>query len=256
MPRPITPDNDQDLDLYAVSGSYEYAQGHSSSPDRLYINDGKGKFHKSFSALPVEYTNGSCVRAADFDRDGDLDLFIGGRSVSGAYPAAPQSYILRNDGGNFTDVTPQYCPILKNLGMVTDALWTDFDQDGKVDLLLAGEWMPITFLKNTGENFVSVNSSTGIGQDTGWWNSLVSGDFDQDGDTDYVAGNLGLNSSFKASPDEPMTIYAKDLDNNGRIDPMLFCYMKAEDGTRKPFPVHTRDDLVNQLVSIRRQYPT
>lgn len=249
-------DNDKDLDLYVVSGSYEFPPNHPVSQDRLYINNGRGKFQKSDTALPKMYSNGSCVRAADFDQDGDLDLFVGGRSVSGSYPAAPESYILENQGGMFVDVTQQYCPQLQQLGMITDALWSDFDQDGRVDLVLVGEWMPVTFYKNTGSGFVSANETIGIDQYVGWWNSLVSGDFDNDGDIDYVAGNLGLNSNFKASPDEPMTILAKDLDDNGKMDPMLFCYMKAEDGTKKPFPMHTRDDMISQLISIRKQYPT
>lgn len=249
-------DNDNDLDLYVVSGSYEFPPFHPSSQDRLYLNNGRGEFEQDFAALPVMLSNGSCVRAADFDADGDLDLFVGGRVVSGGYPAAPPSYILRNEGGRFVDVTLQYCPPLHSLGMITDALWSDFDQDGRVDLVLAGEWMPVTFLKNTGDAFVSVNEATGINQHVGWWNSLVSGDFDNDGDIDYVAGNLGLNSNYKASPEEPMTIYAKDLDENGKMDPMLFCYIKAEDGTRKPFPMHTRDDMISQMISIRKRYPT
>lgn len=247
-------DGDTDADLYVASGSYEFQNGHSSSADRLYINDGKGRFSKSYTALPVEYSNGSCVRAADIDRDGDLDLFVGGRSVSGAYPAAPQNSILRNDGGKFTDVTLQLCPKVKNIGMVSDALFSDFNNDGRVDLVLAGEWMPVTFLRNTGEGFRL--HASGIETQTGWWNSLVSGDVDQDGDTDYIAGNLGLNSPFKASATEPMTILAKDLDNNGKLDPMLFCYQKGADGIRRPYPIHTRDDMVGQLVSTRRQFPT
>lgn len=249
-------DNDGDLDLYVVSGSYELPPKHPVNQDRLYINNGKGKFQKDNRALPEMFSNGSCVRAADFDQDGDLDLFVGGRSVSGAYPLAPASYILKNEGGTFVDVTLQYCPELNHLGMITDALWSDFNQDGMVDLVLVGEWMPMTFYKNTGDAFVSVTESTGIDQHIGWWNSLASGDFDNDGDTDYVAGNLGLNSNFKASPDEPMSIYAKDLDKNGKLDLMIFCYMKAEDGTRKPFPMHTRDNMISQLRSIRDQYPT
>nr|WKN36067.1 VCBS repeat-containing protein [Tunicatimonas sp. TK19036] len=249
-------DNDQDLDLYVVSGTYELPPNHPTSQDRLYINNGSGRFRKATNALPNDGANGSCVRAADFDQDGDLDLFIGGRSVSGAYPASPQSYLLENQNGKFVDVTSQYAPDLQYLGMITDALWSDFDQDGKVDLVLTGEWMPITFYKNTGSGFVSANEASGISQHVGWWNSLVSGDFDNDGDIDYVAGNLGLNSNFKATPQEPMTIYAKDLDDNGRIDPMVFCYIKAEDGTRKPFPMHTRDDMISQLISVRREYPT
>ncbi|MEJ7692395.1 VCBS repeat-containing protein, partial [Daejeonella sp.] len=142
------------------------------------------------------------------------------------------------------------------LGMITDALWSDFDMDGKVDLILTGEWMPVTFLKNTGSGFSSVNQSTGIEKHVGWWNSITSGDFDNDGDLDYVAGNLGINSHFKASFKEPMTILANDIDDNGKLDPMIFYYVKAQDGSRKPFPMHTRDDLISQVVSIRKRYPT
>ena len=249
-------DNDKDLDLYVVTGSYEFSPDHMANQDRLYINNGKGKFKWDHTALPRELSNGSCVRAADFDKDGDLDLFVGGRSVSGSYPISPQSYVLENQNGLFNDVTPENFPDLQNMGMITDALWSDFDQDGWVDLVITGEWMPVTFLKNTGNGFVSINKSSGIDKHRGWWNSLTSGDFDNDGDIDYVAGNLGLNSNFKASFKEPMTIIAKDVDDNGELDPMIFCYIKAEDGSRKPFPMHTRDDLISQLVSIRKRYPT
>ena len=249
-------DNDGDLDLYTVSGSYEIPPNHGVAQDRLFINIGKGEFQKSGSALPKELTNGSCVRAADFDKDGDLDLFVGGRVVSGAYPTNPKNFLFRNVGGKFIDVTLQLCPQLRNLGMITDALWSDFDKDGKVDLVLTGEWLPVTFLKNTGTLFISINKSTGISQHLGWWNSLVSGDFDNDGDVDYIAGNLGLNSNYRASVSEPMMLYAKDLDKNASLDVMLFCYLKGGNGIRKPFPMHTKDDLASQLVSIRKKYPT
>ena len=248
-------DSDQDLDLYVVSGSYELPPQDPVNQDRLYINDGSGHFQESLGALPDLLANGSCVRAADFDQDGDLDLFVGGRSVSGSYPVAPQSYLLENQGGMFADITAQYGTSLQHAGMITDALWSDFDQDGRVDLVVVGEWMPVTFYRNTGAGLTAIAES-GIADHTGWWNSLASGDFDNDGDIDYVAGNLGLNSNFQASFDEPMTILAKDRDDNGRIDPMVFCYIKAEDGTRKPFPMHTRDDMISQLISMRRQYPT
>ena len=249
-------DSDGDPDLYTVSGSYEIPPGHAVAQDRLFINNGKGKFQQSTTLLPKEMTNGSCVRAADFDKDGDMDLFVGGRVVSGAYPTNPKNFIFKNAGGKFIDVTKQLCPQLENFGMITDALWSDFDKDGKVDLVLTGEWMPVTFLKNTGNSFVSINKTTGISQHLGWWNSLASGDFDNDGDIDYVAGNLGLNSNYVASANETMTLYAKDLDKNGSLDAMLFCYMRAVDGGRKPFPMHAKDDLVSQLVSIRKKYPT
>jgi hypothetical protein len=246
--------NDGFLDLYVVSGSYEFPKDHTTAQDRLYINNGKGLFKKDFNAVPVEYDNGSCVRAADFDRDGKLDLFVGGRSVSGAYPSSPVSHLLHNDGGKFTDVTAQLCPDLVHAGMITDALWSDFDKDGLVDLVVVGEWMPITFYKNNGHGFIKIQS--GIDGHVGWWNSIVAGDFNNDGNIDYVAGNLGQNSNYKASFTRPMTILGKDVDGNGSFDAMIFCYMKADDGSQKPFPMHTRDDLISQLISIRKKYPT
>jgi hypothetical protein len=249
-------DNDGDLDLYIVSGSYELAPNQPSSQDVLYFNDGKGRFEPRYSALPKMFANGSCVRAADFDGDGDLDLFVGGRVVSGAYPMPAASYLLQNVSGTFLDITSRYCPELQQIGMVTDALWTDFDQDGKPDLVITGEWMPVSFFKNTGKTFTPVNGSTGIAAHTGWWNSLVAGDFDNDGDIDYIAGNLGLNSNYKASPAEPMQLFAKDLDENGLLDPMVFCYMKATDGSRKLFPMTSRDDMISQMIAIRKKYPT
>ncbi len=247
-------DGDKDLDLYLVSGSFEIPPNNEISNDRLFINNGKGRFTKSTNALPLDSTNGSCGRAADFDGDGDLDLFVGGRVISGAYPTAPRSFIYQNNGGKFTDVTEKYCPQLSGIGMITDALWTDFDNDGKVDLVLTGEWMPVTFLKNTGNSFVPIK--TGIENHTGWWNSLVAGDFDNDGDIDYIAGNLGLNTNYTATPQEPLTIYAKDFDGNGLLDPLVFCYMKAPDGSRKSYPMTTKDDLANQMISVRKKYPT
>ena len=248
-------DNDNDLDLYLVSGSYEIPPNNPISQDRLYLNDGKGRFTKSIGALPAELTNGSCVRAADIDGDGDLDLFVGGRVVSGAYPTAPKSFILKNNNGKFEDVTMRYCPGLQTPGMITDALWTDFDNDGKIDLIVVGEWMPVTFFKNKGNGFEKLNQS-GISGQSGWFNSLVAGDFDNDGDIDYIAGNLGLNTNYKATNEEPITILAKDLDNNGSLDAMVFCYMKDVDGTMKPFPMATRDDMVSQVLSVRKKYPT
>ena len=249
-------DGDGDLDLYVVSGSYELPPNHSAAQDILYFNDGQGHFTPRFEALPKMFSNGSCVRAADFDGDGDLDLFVAGRVVSGAYPTAPRSYLLENHSGSFFDVTKRWCPELQDIGMITDALWSDFDGDGHPDLVLTGEWMPVTFLRNTGNSLTSLADATGINTHTGWWNSLVAGDFDNDGDIDYIAGNLGLNTNYQASPKEPMTLYAKDLDNNGLLDAMVFCYMKAEDGARKPFPMTAKDDMVSQMIGIRKKYPT
>lgn len=246
-------DGDGDLDLYMVSGSYEIPDKHGISNDRFFLNDGKGMFARA-NALPGDFTNGSCVKAADFDGDGDLDLFVGGRVVSAAYPKAPKSFIMRNDNGKFTDVTESFLPGIENLGMITDALWTDFDSDGKPDLIVTGEWMPVTFLKNTGNSFERV--STGIENRQGWWNSITSGDFDNDGDLDYVVGNLGLNSNYAATPEEPMTLIAKDMDQNGSMDATVFCYMTGDDGIRKAYPIASRDDLVGQVVSMRKKFPT
>jgi enediyne biosynthesis protein E4 len=248
-------DGDGDQDLYIACGGYEFPRNHASAQDRLYTNNGKGFFERAPAALPKELSNASCVRAADFDRDGDLDLFVGGRSVSGAYPLIPESYLLQNEGGVFKDVTLQYCPELKYGGMITDVLWSDFDGDGMPDLVVAGEWMPVSFYRNKGTGFDPVVTS-GISEHSGWWNSLAAADFDSDGDIDYVAGNLGLNANFKATAKEPMTLLAKDLDENGKTDLAIFCYLRAEDGSRKPFPMHAKDDMISQLNSIRKTYPT
>lgn len=247
-------DNDGDLDLYAVSGSYEYQPGSAEYQDRLYRNNSQGQFELDLLALPKINSSGACVKAADFDRDGDLDLFVGGRVEPGAYPMAPRSYMLRNEGGRFVDVTAQVGPELEKIGMVSDALWSDFDNDGQVDLVVAGEWLPLTFFKNENGTLKNVSPSTGISHLKGWWNSLVAGDFDGDGDIDYVAGNLGLNTNYKASEEQPLKVFAKDFDSNGSVDPVLACYMKAEDGQMKLFPMHHRDDLSAQMIRTRKQF--
>ncbi len=249
-------DGDGDQDLYVASGSYEFVPANDEPQDRLYYNDGQGRFTYADEVLPALTGSNASVRAADYDQDGDLDLFVGGRVVPGAYPQPPSSHILANEDGIFTDVTAQVCPALKEVGMVSDALWTDVDTDGRVDLLLVGEWMPITFLRNTGQRFEDATSGAGLAAYTGWWNSLAAGDFDGDGDTDYLVGNVGLNTRYRASQEEPLRAYSKDFDGNGSVDPVLVAYGQAEDGTQAAFPTHSRGDFMSQLIQIRRQFPT
>lgn len=244
-------DNDGDKDLYVISGGSEFQKGDNAYRDRLYLNDGRGDFTRDGIALPEIKTSGSVVTASDYDEDGDFDLFVGGRVVPGEYPLPPKSYLLRNDSGKFTDVTDTLCPQLSDLGMVTSALWSDIDGDGKSDLILAGEFMPITILRNAGTKFVNVTQKAGLSKTSGWWNSLASADFDHDGDLDLMAGNLGTNSRFKASTEEPLCIYAKDYDNNGSIDPVM-CYFSH--GTN--YIAHTRDEIIKQISPMRQRFKT
>lgn len=247
-------DGDGDLDLYVVSGSLE-SQDPQGYQDRLYINNGRGDFTLNPKALPSITASGSCVRAGDFDADGDLDLFVGGRVVPGAYPMPAESYLLRNDKGSFTNVTSEVSPSLSTLGMVTDAIWSDFNNDGRVDLVVVGEFMPITFFTNVDGKLVPLASS-GLQEATGWWNSIVGGDFDNDGDIDYVAGNLGLNNSYQVQKDRPLKVIAKDFDGNGSIDPVLACYMREsmDSDVKKLYPVHFWDELNSQSPKFRNKY--
>ncbi|HEY0057623.1 MAG TPA: VCBS repeat-containing protein, partial [Flavisolibacter sp.] len=253
-------DGDSDLDLYVARGGYESAPGSTDYQDGLLLNDGAGNFTISIGALPVNTTSKSCVRVADWDKDGDLDLFVAGRVEPWNYPKAVGSIVLRNDskGGKvqFTDVTKAAAPALVNAGLVCDAVWTDFDGDGWQDLLLAGEWMPLRFLKNEKGTFKEVTEAAGTGRQKGWWTSILPGDFDNDGDMDYIAGNLGLNSFFKATPERPVKIYAKDFDGNGSYDAVPTLYLKAAHA--KPeyaeFPAHTRDDMTKQLISFKSKF--
>ncbi len=175
----------------------------------MLLNDGKGNFSPDTLALPDVRAAGSCVRAADIDADGDLDLFVGGRTTPGSYPLPGRSTILQNDHGKFSDITKRISPGLDSVGMVTDALWSDFNNDGKPDLVIAGEFMALTFYKNTGSALERIKS--GLEDYTGWWNSLAGADFDHDGDIDYIAGNLGLNNNYHASPQIPAACICQRL---------------------------------------------
>ena len=245
-------DNDGDLDLFMVSGSIEHDLGSPLYHDRLFLNDGKGNFTESKN-LPGAIASGTAVRAADFDGNGFLDLFVGGRTLPGQYPLADQSFIFKNDGGMLQDVTEEVAPGLRDIGMVTDAVWTDFDNDGKVDLMVVGEFMAITLFRNEGGRLVKL-ADTGLESHTGWWNSISAGDFNNNGLTDYIVGNLGSNNYYHVSPERPLTVVAKDFDNNGSIDPILFAHFKNNEGKYEAMPVHFWDDLYGQSVMFRRQF--
>jgi len=253
-------DNDGDLDLYMASGSNQFEANTKNYQDQFYINDGKGNFTFNDNAFPQNYTSKGCVKAVDFDNDGDLDLFIGGRVIPGKYPLAVSSFIYRNDSKNgiikFTDVSKEVAPGLQNIGLTCDALWTDFDNDGSVDLIIAGEWMPLQFFKNNHGKLENLSASSGINNETGWWNSITGGDFDNDGDIDYIAGNLGNNSFYRASHDLPVNIYAKDFDKNNGLDIITTLYLPDENGMRKEFPAQTRDDQVEQIPALKKKFLT
>lgn len=247
-------DNDGDLDVYTVYGSTEFGQNTSRYKNRLLLNDGHGHLRADTTALPLITASGSCVRGADFDQDGDIDLFVGGRVVPQQYPKPARSYVLQNNGGRFSDVTARLAPDLETAGLVCDALWTDYDNDGRIDLLVTGEFMPITFYRNRNGRFEKgpvVTCPDGKSPALGWWNSLSAGDFDNDGDTDYIGGNNGMNGRYRTSVAEPVTIYADDYDQNGTLDPIMTQYADGNE-----YPVHFRETLTDQIPQFRRSLPT
>lgn len=209
-------DADGDLDLYAVSGGTECQAKADVLLDRLYLNDGSGNFTNTSDRLPESRESGSCAVAADFDRDGDVDLFVGSRCVPGQYPMVPRSQLLRNDGGIFSDVCEDLAPELKETGLVTSAVWSDVNNDGWIDLLVTHEWGPVKLFQNEQGRLVDRTETAKLAGRTGWWNSITGGDVDRDGDIDFVVGNFGLNTKYHASIDHPTTIYYGDLDGSGK----------------------------------------
>ncbi|MEZ4824812.1 MAG: VCBS repeat-containing protein [Bacteroidia bacterium] len=246
-------DNDGDQDLYIVSGGFQYAENSQEYRHRFYRNDGKGNFRLDSLAIPDIRTSGSSARAADFDQDGDLDLFIGGRVIPARYPYPAESVILRNQGGKFEDVTDAVCPALRTAGMISDAIWSDVDNDNFPDLVLAGEFMPIRIYKNDGQK-LTLMTDTGLEDYTGWWRSIAGGDFDNDGDIDYIAGNLGRNNHYNVSMTQPLKVFASDFDKNQSVDAILACYFRMDDDSFRLCPVHFWEDLYAQSPRFRDRF--
>ncbi|MCX6213145.1 FG-GAP-like repeat-containing protein [Spirosoma sp.] len=252
-------DADGDLDLYIASGSPEFTaeQMKETMRHRLYTNDGKGNFTLAPDALPDFRVNGSCVKAADVDKDGDLDLFVGGRVEPNKYPMGVPSYLLRNDSQKghpkFTDATAQVAPTLTKAGLTCDALWTDYDNDGYIDLILASEWAPIVMLHNVKGTLQPLENS-GLNDKLGFWNSITPGDFDNDGDIDYLVGNTGLNTLLRANAERPVRMYAGDFDNNGFYDAFPSVYFKNAKGQYEEYPYFGWDDMVKQMIGIKKRF--
>lgn len=245
-------DADGDPDLYVVSGGNEFWGTHEPLRDRLYLNDGAGGFRRAEQGLPDVRENGGVVAPADFDGDGHIDLFVGGRVIAHAYGAAPRSQLLRNDGtGRFVDVTTARAPELGDVGMVSSAAWLDADGDGDLDLVVVGEWMPVRVFRQEADSFVDRTAESGLAGTHGWWNHVAAVDLTGDGREDLVLGNLGLNTPLQASASEPVRLYVHDFDGNGTLDPILTAY---RDGMSHPLA--GRDELIEQVPSLRGRYPS
>ncbi len=242
-------DNDQDLDLYVASGGNEFGKNSPYYHDRIYLNNGQGVFTKAEGILPDINQSTACIRPIDIDNDNDIDLFIGARKTPENYPETPESSILINENGHFIDKTP---PEIRNIGMVTDALWADIDNDKHKELIIVGEFMNIEIFKNN-KGILKKMPVSWIGEQNdkitteGWWNCIKAADFDHDGDLDLIAGNQGLNGFIKPEKNYPLYVYNKDFDQNRSLDPILGQYFEVK-GKKMLFPIHTRDD-------IRKQFP-
>jgi hypothetical protein len=246
-------DGDGDQDLYVVSGGNEFWGTADALRDRLYLNDGRGRFRRADDALPDDmYANGGTVTPGDYDEDGDTDLFVGSRVVARQYGKIPESSLLANDGtGHFTDVTDEVAPGLRDVGMVTDAVWADATGDGQLDLTVVGEWMPITVFSREDDQFVDRTEAVGLVETRGWWNTIDTVRTGTDEPVNFVAGNLGLNAVLEARPDEPVRMYVNDFDDDGSTEPILTRYRNG-----RSTPIAGRARLSEQLGFIDQKFPT
>ena len=245
---------DGNPDLLVVSGGNEFWGEQDALRPRLYLNDGRGNFQRARDALPDTFENGSCVAVGDFDGDGHPDLFLGSRVVSRSYGLIPKSHLLRNDGsGHFIDVTLEKAPELSEAGMVSSATWIDYDHDGKLDLVVAGEWMPVRVFHNENGKLVDRTKEAGLSGTNGWWNSVQAVDLRGNGRQDLVLGNLGLNSYLRATTKEPARLYIKDFSHSGggNIEQILTFYKNGVS-----YPVAGRDELVKKIPSLLSKYPS
>jgi hypothetical protein len=245
-------DGDGDLDLYVACGGNEFPSSSSALSDLFYKNDGKGNFTKSSQILPAgKYESSSCVRAADYDKDGVMELFVGIRLKPFEYGVPCNGYILKYDGkGKFTNITARVAPELRNLGMIRDMTWADVDGDGDPDMIIAGDWMSLRIFINDNGRFKEKTDAFGPEKTTGWWNCITTGDFNGDGHVDFIAGNHGLNSKFKATPDKPVSMYVSDFDLNGTVEQVICTY----DGD-KSYPLALKHDLTRQIPELEKKFP-
>ena len=239
-------DSDGDLDLYLSSGHVGKTSKQPAFQDRLYLNDGTGTFEVHPIPLPPMTGLRASIKPADYDQDGDIDLFLGGRIEPGKYPETPRSYLLENQNGQLVDNTPL---ALQRIGMVTDVRWVLSDNSLYPDLLVIGEWMEPQLFNND-KGTLRTDAQPIIEQATGWWTHIQPLDYDQDGDLDLLLGNWGQNSKLQATPQQPLRLYAADFDENGTIDPLLSCYIQGEE-----YIMHERDLLITQIPGMKRRFP-